>query len=255
MSTVERMSDRRFSPVERAWDFYARFYDVAQPFFIRLVGAFGDLSYDEFEEEFVEVAGMEPGQTVLDVACGTGAGHRALRDALGPEGRIVAVDISAEMLRRAKSRRRRSKNRNIVYRKVDAERLSRHFEEDSFDAVVSCNGLPNFLRPRQALIEMTRVLRPGGTLAVSTVNRDRCDDIPFWRYSMKFSRGRFLYAEEYREILRDLGLFRIRFHGRGLMLIITARKRPGGKPGARRTAAGRTRSGRKARAGTKSSRS
>jgi len=184
MNAIKRLSDRNLGLVELAWDLYARFYDVAQPFFIRLFGAFGDLSYDEFEEEFVEVAGLEPGQAVLDVACGTGAGHRALSHALGPKGSIIAVDISAEMLRRAKSRGRRSKIRNISYQKVDAEKLSRQFEEDSFDAVVSCNGLPNFLRPRRALIEMTRVLRPGGTLAVSTVNRDRCDDIPFWRFSM-----------------------------------------------------------------------
>ena len=75
---IERISNLSSGLAAFAWDRYARLYDVAQPLFIRLVGAFGELSYEEFEEDFVTRACLKPGQTVLDVACGTGAGHAAL---------------------------------------------------------------------------------------------------------------------------------------------------------------------------------
>jgi len=249
---IERISNLSSGLAAFAWDRYARLYDVAQPLFIRLVGAFGELSYEEFEEDFVTRACLKPGQTVLDVACGTGAGHAALSHAVGPKGKIVAVDISSEMLRRAKTRGEQLGVRNLSYRKADAQRLSRDFDEESFDAVMSCNGLPNFLDPRRALAEMTRVLRPGGTLAVSAINRDACEDILLWRLSARFTRGRFLYMEEYREMLRDLGLVRIKLHEQGLMLIMTARKRmskkseptqpaPGREPAKRRAASRRKR--------------
>lgn len=221
---------RDFSVVELAWDSYARFYDVAQPFFIRLFRLFGDISYDEFEEKFVELARVEQGATVLDVACGTGAGHQALSRVLGPDGKVVAVDISAEMLQRARARARRLKLRNIRYRKADAEKLSDRFEKESFDAVLSCNGLPNFVHPQRALAEMARALRPGGTLALSTVNRDKCETSPLWRWAMKFPPGRFPYSEEYRQLLKEAGFVRITFHEQGMMLIIRAKKRAGRKP-------------------------
>jgi len=215
--------------VGQAWSFYARFYDNLQPFLIKTIGAFGDLSYDEFEEEFIELAKPRPGQTVLDVACGTGASHPALSRILGPKGEIVAVDVSAEMLRRAKSRARRHKLRNIHYEKADAEQLSLQFDKDSFDMVLSCNGLPNFLHPRRALGEMMHVLRPGGTLAVSTISRNRCDENVLWRWSLKYPEGRFPYEEEYREILEEMDAVRIAFHEIGLMLVIKAKKRKSAK--------------------------
>lgn len=216
---------RDFSVVELAWDSYARFYDVVQPFFIRLFRLFGEISYDDFEEMFVELAHVEPGATVLDVACGTGAGHLALCRALGPEGKVVAVDISAEMLQRARARAKRVKLRNIRYRRADAEKLSDRFEKESFDVVLSCNGLPNFVHPKRALAEMAQMLRPGGTLALSTVNRDRCEASLLWRWGMKLPPGRFPSSEEYRQLLKESGFVNIKCHEQGMMLIIRAKKR------------------------------
>ncbi len=228
-------SIRDFGVTELAWDSYARFYDVAQPFFIKLFRLFGDISYDEFEERFVELARVEPGATVLDVACGTGAGHQALCRAIGPEGNVVAVDISTEMLQRARARARRLKLRNIRYRKADAEKLSDRFKQESFDAVLSCNGLPNFVHPERALAEMAQMLRPGGTLALSTLNRDKCETNLLWRLGMKFSLGHFLYMDEYRQMLRKAGFIRIEFREQGMMFIIRAKKRASRKPRGKRT--------------------
>ncbi|UCD56368.1 MAG: methyltransferase domain-containing protein [Candidatus Hydrogenedentota bacterium] len=238
MKVFERRESAHVNVIELAWNYYAGFYDVVQPFFLRLLGAFGDLSYDEFEEKFVKLAHVEPGQTVLDVACGTGASHPALSRAVGPKGKIVAVDISAEMLRRAKSRAQRLRLGKIGYHKADARKLSHHFKKESFDAVLCCNGLPHFLYPQPVLAEMTRVLRAGGTLALSTVNRDKCDDNPIWRWSMRYPKGRFPYKREYREILKKLGIVSLKFHEQGLMLIVTAKKRAGGKSETKRASVG-----------------
>lgn len=221
------------------WNLYARFYDAAQPRIIRLFGAFGDFSYEEFEEEFVRLARLKPGLSVLEVACGTGASLPALSRSLGPKGEIVGVDISTEMLHRAWTRTRRLKIRNVTYREIDAEKLSLDFDEESFDAVLCCNGLPTFLHPRRAIVEMAYVLRDGGTLALSTINRDKCDEHPILRWVGKYPEGRLAYKEEYREMLGELGFENVRFYERGLMLIMIAKKSVGPKPRDRRTPSSR----------------
>lgn len=192
---------------------------------IRMWGFFGELSYEEFEESFVQFAELKRGWKVLDVACGTGASHEFLCRAVGPRGKIVAVDVSDEMLRRARWRAERLELENIVYKKADAEELSEHFEEESFDAVISCNGVPNFLRPKRALSEMAGLVREGGTLTFSTVNRERCDDHPLLRWMLKIPPGRFPRAKEFMMLLRKLGFPKVKCREVGLMLIMRATKR------------------------------
>lgn len=209
-----------------AWNLYARVYDSVQPYMIDLVGAFGEFSYDEFEEEFIELADLKEGVEALEVACGTGAALPALSDAVGRKGSILGVDISSEMLHRAWERARKQKIRNATFREVDVEKLSLEFDEESFDAVLCCNGLPNFLRPRRAITEMSYVLREGGRLALSTLNRDKCEENPIYYLGMQFPKGRFPYKEEFREMLEELGFVRIKLRERGLMLIIIADKKP-----------------------------
>ncbi len=227
-------SDRKYTEgpflIKRAWDIYARLYDAAQPRMIRFIGAFGDLSYEEFEEEFVRLARLKPGWSVLDVACGTGAGLPALSEALGPDGDIVAADISSEMLRRAAGRARGHKIRNVAFREVDAEKLSLEFDEESFDAVLCCNGLPNFLHPRRAIIEMSYAVRDGGKLAFSVISKEKFEKHPVFRWMARYPEGRLAYMEEYGELLAELGFDNIKFHERGLMLIMTAEKRLEIKP-------------------------
>lgn len=222
---VRKKIRNSFNFLELAWNSYARFYDFVQPRAIELFRLFGDLSYEEFQERFVELANLEPGQTVLDVACGTGASHQTLTNAIGAEGELLAVDFSSEMLERAKTRGKRFKLRNVRYKKAEAGRLSDYFDEESFDAVLCCNGMPSFPRPRRVLTEMAYVLRPRGTLTFSTVNRDKADENIVMRWSMKFPPGRFPYNEEFRDMLQELEFTRIKLHEIGIMIIVTARKR------------------------------
>lgn len=105
-------------------------------------------------------ARIAPGQIVLDVACGTGALTVAAADAVGADGRTVGLDANPDMLAVA-----RRKWGNIEWREGRAEILP--FDDSSFDAVVSQFGLMFFEDRPRALVEMMRVLKPGGRLAVA----------------------------------------------------------------------------------------
>jgi SAM-dependent methyltransferase len=105
-------------------------------------------------------ASVAPGQTVLDVACGTGALTLAAADIVGPSGKVVGLDANPEMLAVALR-----KPGSIEWREGTAENLP--FDDASFDAVVSQFGFMFFDDRPRALSEMMRVLKPGGRLAVA----------------------------------------------------------------------------------------
>lgn len=61
-------------------------------------------AYRRWQAKAVELLALRPGDTVIDVACGTGLMFDLLEDAVGPEGRIVGIDLSPEMLAQARER-------------------------------------------------------------------------------------------------------------------------------------------------------
>ncbi len=116
--------------------------------------------FRQWGDRVAEAARIEPGQRVLDVACGTGVLACAVAERAGPRGSVVGLDPNAKMLAVA-----RPKNGRIAWREGRAESLP--FPDDSFDAVVSQFGLMFFEDRVAALHEMMRVLRPRGRLAVA----------------------------------------------------------------------------------------
>lgn len=104
---------------------------------------------------------VEFGQTVLDVACGTGVLAREAAQRVGPHGSVVGVDINGGMLAVAKQK----SPQNITWKVAPAGSLP--FESASFDRVVSQFGLMFFEDQIEAIREMHRVLRPGGKMAVA----------------------------------------------------------------------------------------
>jgi ubiquinone/menaquinone biosynthesis C-methylase UbiE len=106
------------------------------------------------------VAGVKPGDRVLDVACGTGALTLAVAERVGREGSVAGLDANPQMLAVA-----RRKATRIEWREGRAEALP--LPDESFDAVVSQFGFMFFEDRPKALREMMRVLRPGGRLAVA----------------------------------------------------------------------------------------
>jgi ubiquinone/menaquinone biosynthesis C-methylase UbiE len=109
----------------------------------------------------VEALGARPGDRVLDLACGPGTLTLPLADAVGPAGRVVAVDLADGML----DLLREAAPAQVEVLKMDIEELE--FPDAAFDAVACGHGLqfcPNLLR---ALWQARRVLRDGGMFAAS----------------------------------------------------------------------------------------
>jgi ubiquinone/menaquinone biosynthesis C-methylase UbiE len=114
----------------------------------------------EWTAPLIKAAGVEVGQSVLDVACGTGVLARAVSQRIGPTGRIVGIDPDLGMLAVAKET-----TPSIDYRQGVAESLP--FANEFFDAVLSQFGLMYFSERVAAVREMLRVLRPGRRMAVA----------------------------------------------------------------------------------------
>ncbi len=120
--------------------------------------------FTHFAEEVVQQAAVRRGSRVLDLATGTGAVLLAAAKRAGPEGRMVGVDLSAEMLDCTRDRLRQQGITNAVLVRMDAESLG--FLDAAFDFVF-CNFALEILAGRIAcLAGFRRVLRPEGLLGV-----------------------------------------------------------------------------------------
>jgi ubiquinone/menaquinone biosynthesis C-methylase UbiE len=115
--------------------------------------------FAEWPERVLAAAGVQIGDQVLDVACGTGILARKAAAIVGT-GSVVGVDINEGMLAVAEQ-----KVPEITWRVGPSERLP--FEDGRFDRVVSQFGLMFFEDQVQAIREMGRVVRPNGTIAVA----------------------------------------------------------------------------------------
>ena len=113
----------------------------------------------------VELAGVRPGQRVLDLASGTGDLADRFADLVGPDGLVLMTDINASMLELGRDRMvDRGHAGNLVYAQVDAEALP--FPDDSLDLITIAFGLRNVTHKEKALAAMYRALKPGGRALV-----------------------------------------------------------------------------------------
>lgn len=107
----------------------------------------------------LDLAAIEPGHDVLDLASGTGDLALGAAARTGPEGRVVAADLTPEMMMVGK---RRAGAGRIEW--VAGDALELPFGDGSFDRVLIGYGLRNFPDLERALAEILRCLRPGGRL-------------------------------------------------------------------------------------------
>src|SRR2546423_849388 len=117
----------------------------------------------------VAVAALQPGERVLDVACGTGVVTRIAAPAVGSKGQVTGLDINAGMLAVARSLPPPS-GASISW--VEGNAVAMDFPDASFEVILCQQGLQFFPDQSRALREMHRVLVPGGRVALSVWKSD-----------------------------------------------------------------------------------
>ena len=108
-------------------------------------------------------AELKPGDSALDVCCGTGDFALELANRVGPSGTVVGCDFSEEMLVIA---RRKASERNADVRFEWADALALPYDDNSFDAATVGFGVRNLADLEAGIVELTRVLKPGGRLVI-----------------------------------------------------------------------------------------
>jgi demethylmenaquinone methyltransferase/2-methoxy-6-polyprenyl-1,4-benzoquinol methylase len=141
--------------------------------------------HHRWRERAADRAALSPGDSVLDVCCGTGDLTLELADRVAPGGSVVGCDFSEPMLDLAREKAAERGVSGVRFEWADA--LNLPYDAGRFDAVTVGFGVRNFADRDRGLREMTRVLRPGGRLVVLEFTRPR--RFPFSTfYSLWFDR-------------------------------------------------------------------
>ena len=119
-----------------------------------------DTNLSTMHDAIMAFAAPRPGETVLDIGCGTGTTTLALADAVGAGGRVTGLDISEPMLGLARQRAKGRENMSFVL--ADA---SAHPFKPEHDLLFSRFGVMFFDDPVPAFANLRRALKPGGRMA------------------------------------------------------------------------------------------
>ncbi|CAM4387295.1 methyltransferase domain-containing protein [Deinococcus marmoris] len=142
----------------------------------------------------------QPGETLLDVMCGTGTLALALADAVGAGGRVVGADLSPGML--AVARNKAAGQPQVSFVEADATALP--LADAEFDGVACASGL--FFVPEMdaALREWRRVVRPGGRVVFSSFGKGLMGFPPLGRLPSPDAAAQLLREAGFEEVTVDL---------------------------------------------------
>lgn len=114
-------------------------------------------------DALIDMAGIQPGMRVLDLACGAGSQSIQAAKRVGPDGKVVASDISATMLEQVRQNAAHAGLQNIETLECAADELDE--TQAPFDAAISRLGLMLFPAPGKAVEAVRRALKPGARFA------------------------------------------------------------------------------------------
>jgi SAM-dependent methyltransferase len=127
---------------------------------------FIDAAAGGISERLVELAAVKPGSRVLDVAAGYGEPALTAAKVAGPDGSVVATDISAEMLAYGRERAEAAGVENLEF--IESDAISLDFPADSFDAALSRWGIIFDPDGEGAAERVRGFLKPGSRMAISS---------------------------------------------------------------------------------------
>ena len=181
--------------------------------------------HHRWRERAADLARVGPGDSALDVCCGTGDLAVELARRTGAEGRVVGLDFSAPMLELA-----REKSGAVQW--VQGNALELPFADGEFDAATVGFGARNVVDLERGIAEMARVVRPGGRVVVLEITTPRRPPLS-WFYAVWFDRivpllgtaagdrdaytylpdsvRRFPPAAELAALMHDVGLREVRY--------------------------------------------
>jgi SAM-dependent methyltransferase len=116
-------------------------------------------------EEMLELSKPQPGERVLELACGPGGLGLTAAERVAPGGEVVLSDVAAEMTSIASARAKSLGLTNVSTLELDLERIEQ--PDGSYDVVLCREGLMFAPDPERAAREIRRVLRPGGRVALA----------------------------------------------------------------------------------------
>lgn len=122
--------------------------------------------WERYGRRTVELLSLQPGATVLDVGCGTGASALPAAELVRPHGSVLGVDLAEKLLEKARVKAAQRQIHNVEFRLADMMALG--VPDAQYDAVMSVFSIFFLPDMEAAVTELWRMVKPGGKLAITT---------------------------------------------------------------------------------------